>query len=136
MKFNKLIPELSVTDTQKSLQFYVDTLGFIIDYSRPEDKFYFLSYEGSQMMIEGINDHWQTGELEHPFGRGINFQIEVSNVSVLMERLEEANIPLFRPLKESWYRGEEAEYGQLEFLVQDPDGYLLRFTQDIGERKL
>jgi len=60
----------------------------------------------------------------------------VSEVSVLVERLEKASIVLFRPLKESWYRGEGTEFGQIEFLVQDPDGYLLRFIQDIGERKL
>ena len=136
MKFNKLIPELSVSNIHKSLQFYVKTLGFMIEYSRPEDKFYFLSYEDAQVMIEEINDHWWTGELEQPFGRGINVQIEVSDVSVLIERLEESEVALFRPLKESWYRGGDAEFGQIEFLVQDPDGYLLRFTQDIGERKL
>ena len=136
MKFNKLIPELSVSNIHKSLQFYTKTLGFTIEYSRPEDEFYFLSYENTQMMIEEINDHWWTGELEHPFGRGINFQIEVSDVSVLVERLEESDVALFRPLKESWYRGEDTEFGQIEFLVQDPDGYLLRFAQCIGERKL
>ncbi|MCW4050303.1 MAG: VOC family protein [Candidatus Bathyarchaeota archaeon] len=136
MEFNKLIPELSVSNIHKSLQFYSKILGFTIEYSRPEDKFYFLSLEGSQIMIEEVNNNWWTGELEHPFGRGINFQMEVSDVSILLERLEEANITLFRPLKESWYRGEDTEFGQIEFLVQDPDGYLLRFTQDIGERKL
>ena len=136
MKFNMLIPELSVTNINKSLQFYKNILGFKIEYSRPEDKFYFLSYEGAQIMIEEINNHWWTGELEQPFGRGINFQIEISDVSVLIGRLEEAQITLFRPLKESWYRGEGVEYGQIEFLVQDPDGYLLRFTQDVGERKM
>ena len=87
-------------------------------------------------MVEETNNHWCTGELEHPFGRGINFQIEVSDVKLLLERLEEAKITLFRPLKESWYRGDGVEYGQVEFLVQDPDGYLLRFAQDIGERKI
>lgn len=136
MIFNKLIPELSVTDIQKSLRFYTDIIGFKVEYSRPEDKFYFLSLEGSQLMVEETNDNWWTGELEHPFGRGINFQIEVSDVSTLVERLDEAGIALFRPLKESWYRGEDTEFGQIEFLVQDPDGYLLRFIQDIGERKL
>ena len=135
MIFNKLIPELSVTNVGKSLEFYTKILGFTIEYSRPEDKFYFLSLEGSQIMIEEINDHWRTGELEHPFGRGINFQIEVSDVSVLVERLDEAGITLFRPVGERWYRGEDTEHGQIEFLVQDPDGYLMRFTQDIGERK-
>jgi len=125
-----------VTDIQKSLQFYRDILGFTVEYVRPEDRFYFISYEDSQIMIEEINNHWRTGELEHPYGRGINFQIEVNDVSVLLERLDEANIPLFRPPKESWYRGGDTEFGQIEFLVQDSDGYLLRFTQDIGERKL
>ena len=136
MKFNKLIPELSVTNIDKSLQFYTKTLGFTVEYSRPEDKFYFLSYEDAQIMIEEINNHWWTGELEHPFGRGVNFQIEVSDVSIIVEKLDMSGIALFRPRKESWYRGENTEFGQIEFLVQDPDGYLLRFTQDIGERKL
>ena len=135
MIFNKLIPELSVRNVRKSLEFYTEILGFTVEYSRPEDGFYFLSLEGSQIMIEEVNDNLWTGELEHPFGRGINFQIEVSDVSVLVKRLDEAGVALFRPVSEKWYRGEDAEFGQIEFLVQDPDGYLLRFTQDIGERK-
>lgn len=134
MEFNKLIPELSVSSVQRSLSFYVDTLGFRIEYSRPEDGFYFLSYQGSQLMIEEANNHWSTGELVHPFGRGINLQMEVGDVGALAERLEGAGVALFRPIGESWYRGEDTVYGQLEFLVQDPDGYLLRFMQDIGER--
>ena len=136
MNFNKLIPELSVSNIENSLQYYRNILGFTIEYSRPKDKFYFLSYEEAQIMIEETNNHWWTGELENPFGRGINFQIEVSDVALLLKRLEEAKITLFRPLKESWYQGEGVEYGQIEFLVQDPDGYLLRFIQDIGKRIL
>lgn len=127
MIFNKLIPELTVTDIQKSLPFYTDIIGFKVEYSRPEEKFYFLSLEGSQLMMEEVNNHWWTGELEHPFGRGLNFQIEISDVSALIGRLKDAGIVLFRPLKESWYRGEGVKFGQLEFLVQDLDGYLLRF---------
>ncbi len=57
-------------------------------------------------------------------------------MSILVGRLDEAGVALFRPVCERWYRGGDAEFGQMEFLVQDPDGYLLRFTQDIGERKL
>jgi hypothetical protein len=44
--------------------------------------------------------------------------------------------PLFRALEESWYPvSEREEEGQLEFLVQDPDGYLLRFCQVLGSRE-
>ncbi len=136
MEFNALIPEISVTSIEESLRFYTEILGFKVEYSRPADKFYFISYEKAQMMIEEINNSWWTGELERPFGRGLNFQIEVSDVAHLVLRLENSGISLFRDPKESWYAGEGVEYGQKEFLVQDPDGYLLRFIEDIGERSI
>jgi len=38
-------------------------------------------------------------------------------------------------VEESWYEvGSDKEEGQIEFLVQDPDGYLLRFIEPLGER--
>ncbi len=61
MIFNKLIPELSVACVRKSLEFYAGILGFTVEYSRPEKGFYFLSLEGSQIMVEEVNDHWWTG---------------------------------------------------------------------------
>ena len=42
MFWNKIIPELSVTNLERSLNFY-KTAGFIIDYDRPENKFAFIS---------------------------------------------------------------------------------------------
>ncbi|MEO9168740.1 MAG: VOC family protein, partial [Aestuariivirga sp.] len=38
--------------------------------------------------------------------------------------------------EEKWYRAGDEEVGQRQFLVQDPDGYLLRLCQPIGRRKL
>jgi catechol 2,3-dioxygenase-like lactoylglutathione lyase family enzyme len=134
MKFNLLVPELSVSNLPRSRAFYIDTLGFIVEYERPANKFMYLSLQGAQIMIEEINGHWATGELEHPYGRGINFQFTVENVNSLIESLKASGISLFRPLTESWYRGGDTLYGQKEFLVQDPDGYLLRFAQDIGSK--
>ena len=78
MKFNKLIPELSVTNIDKSKEFYLN-IGFKIAYERKEDKFCFLELEENQIMIEEINDHWNTGTLEYPFGRGINISMEIKN---------------------------------------------------------
>jgi len=134
VRFNKLVPEISVTDIEESLRFYTEILGFKVEYSRPEDRFAFLSLQGSQLMVEEINHNWDTGELERPYGRGVNLQIEVDSVEELLRSLGEHGYPLFRPLKESWYRGDDVVYGQKEFLVQDPDGYLLRFAQDLGEK--
>ncbi len=80
MKFNGLVPELSVEDIEKSKEFYIDILGFKLEYERIEDKFAFISFEEAQIMIEEINEYWNTATLEYPFGRGINFQINVSSV--------------------------------------------------------
>jgi len=134
VRFNKLVPEISVTDIEESLRFYTEILGFKVEYSRPEDRFAFLSLQGSQLMVEEINHNWDTGELERPYGRGVNLQIEVECVEELLRSLEEHGYQPFRPLKESRYRGDGVVYGQKEFLVQDPDGYLLRFAQDMGEK--
>lgn len=43
MKFNALVPELSVTDIEKSKSFYTKLLGFQLEYERKNDKFAFLS---------------------------------------------------------------------------------------------
>ena len=135
MKFNKLIPELSVSDIKKSKEFYINVLGFSLEYERKKSRFAFLSFQGSQIMIEEINDTWKTSELEKPFGRGINFQIEVDDAEQLIKSLEKNSYHIKFPLKESQYKVKDKLYCQKEFLVMDPDGYLLRFAQNLGIKK-
>ena len=86
MRFNKLIPELSVSDIKASKRFYTEILGFSIEYEREEDKFAFLSLGEAQLMINQINGHWETGRLEYPLGRGINFQIDIGNIDEIVQR--------------------------------------------------
>ena len=105
MQFNALVPELSVSNLSRSRAFYVDTLGFKVEYERPANNFMYLSREGAQLMIEETNGHWATGELEYPYGRGINFQFHADDVNALIKSLKKEGISLFRPLKESWYQG-------------------------------
>ena len=37
-------------------------------------------------------------------------------------------------MEENWYRKDDILLGCKEFLVQDPDGYLLRISEDLGQR--
>ena len=127
MKFNSLIPELSVTNIEKSKEFYL-SLGFKIKYERPENKFCFLELEENQIMIEEINDNWNTSTLEYPFGRGINISMSVSNVKELYNNIINKNIKPFKELETHSYRVDDINYEDIEFLIQDPDGYLLRFN--------
>jgi catechol 2,3-dioxygenase-like lactoylglutathione lyase family enzyme len=136
MRFNKLIPEMTVSNLKKSFHFYKDILGFKIEYQRKESKFAFLSYQGAQIMIQERNGVWDTGKLEHPFGRGINFQIETKDIKKLLKSLKQHGYHIFAGLKDNWYRKDRKLLGCREFLVMDPDGYLLRFSQNIGTRTL
>lgn len=89
IKFNRLIPELLVSSIEASKVFYVEQLGFTIEYERREDDFALISYEGSQFMLEqDRTTAWITGELGSIRGRGINFQIEVDCPILLLLKLK------------------------------------------------
>lgn len=127
MKFNSLIPELSVTNIDNSKRFYLD-IGFKIVYERKDDKFCFLELEQNQIMIEQINNNWNTGSLEYPFGRGINISMTVKDIESFYEKIKEKNIILFKEIEINKYQVDNIIYEDKEFLIQDPDGYLLRFN--------
>ena len=128
MDFNNLIPELSVFDILQTKNFY-EELGFKIEYERQEEKFVFMSFQDSQFMFEQIHDDgWNIGELVYPLGRGINFSIAVDNIEELYQLVKNLNIELYRELTRNIYQVNGIEETQIEFLIQDPNGYLLRFT--------
>lgn len=133
--WNVMVPELTVTDFKKSLSFYTDILGFQIRNQREKPDFAYLEHEKAQIMIEQFHESgWNIAELSYPLGRGINLQIELTNIQPILDRLKKSNVKLYRHIKESWYDTGSLSSGQKEFLVQDPDGYLLRFTQFLGEK--
>lgn len=129
MKFNKLIPELTVSDINTTKKFYTEVLGFKIEYERIKDKFAFLSLGEAQLMIEQINDNWTVGELKYPFGNGINLQIEIDNLDSFVKKVQAKNIILFKDIFTSYYQCDNVCYMEKEVLIQDPDGYLLRFSE-------
>jgi catechol 2,3-dioxygenase-like lactoylglutathione lyase family enzyme len=133
----RLVPELYVSDIDRSRRFYTGVLGFAVLYDRPEEHFAYLVREGAALMLEQPADPgrtWLAGPLEPPYGRGVNFQIEVGDLGPLHAAVLAAQAPLLLPLEERWYRRGDAQVGQRQFVVQDPDGYLLRFCQDLGSR--
>lgn len=127
----KFVPELAMSNYEKSLDFYTRVLGFEIKYQRPERGFAFLELEGGQIMIEQYNGTWKTGELEYPFGRGINFQFGVRNVQKLYDRIAKEGYPFFQEIETYAYRKDDMMLTGKEFLIQDLDGYLLRFSQSM-----
>lgn len=132
-----LVPELIVSDIADSLSVYTGVFGFRVLYDRPEERFAFLERERAQLMLEQPRRRdrlWPRAPLRRPFGRGVNLQIEVSDVEVLHRAVAASRLELILPLEERWYRRVGEEVGNRQFAVADPDGYVLRFFQDLGAR--
>jgi catechol 2,3-dioxygenase-like lactoylglutathione lyase family enzyme len=111
MEWNALVPELVVADYERSKAFYVDVFGFA-----------------------GRFEGRRAGSDTSTKGKGLHFQIEIPAISGMLERLDKASVPLASDVVESWYRQDTLLHGQKEFFVADPDGYLYRFYEYIGQR--
>jgi catechol 2,3-dioxygenase-like lactoylglutathione lyase family enzyme len=137
-----LTPEFSCSNIKTSLAFYTKVLGFEIQYQRAEDGFAMLERQGSRIMLDEINNHsadstnrtWTSAALEKPFGRGMNLEIRTTQIDELYLRVQKSGVTIFLPLEEKWYRVHDSEVGNRQFIVLDPDGYMLRFAQDLGCR--
>ena len=133
----KLVPELIVSNLANSVTFWCRLLGFRMLYERPGEGFVYLDLDGAQVMLEQRDDaqrQWITAMIDSPFGRGVNFQIETANVDVPLEKLTNSGWPLYMDAEEKWYRTGAYDVGVRQFLVQDPDGYLIRMSSSIGQR--
>ena len=77
---------------------------------------------------------WATGPLEFPPWSGVsNFEVQVDNLDGTLQRITEAGWPIFVEPEEKWYRAGDVKIGVRQFLIQDPDGYLVRLQQ--GNRR-
>ena len=82
----------------------------------------FFSYHGAQLIIqEFVPSEKEEMKLEHPFGRGMNFEIETADLSGLIKSLEKNNYPLTRGIKESWRNVgiKDKLFGSQEILVNE-----------------
>lgn len=134
-----LVPELDVSDLVRSLSVYRHVFGFHLLFSRPNEAFANLAIGDAHLMLqeaEGPGRRFRTAPLYPPYGRGVNLQIAVPDVTACHRRVEDAGLPIVVAVEDRWYRQDDVERGQRQFVVADPDGYLLRFVQELGVRRV
>ncbi len=138
MEFQRLYPEFLVTDISRSTSFYCKIIGFQIEYERPEENFALISLERAQIMLlqDNSSPHSRTAELEYPRGRGVNISIQTSNLSNIEASLKSINHDLRIPVRDQWHRQDNILHGERQLWVMDPDGYLLRFIESLGTRRV
>jgi lactoylglutathione lyase len=125
-QFTRLTPNLLVASVERSLAFYVDTLGFTRGMTVPETSpFAFASVIGGPVEIF-LND--ALGAVKEyprfagkPLGCTGTLFIEVEGVDALHARLK-GSVPIVMPIETKFY-------GMREFAIADPDGYVITFAQ-------
>ena len=131
-----IVPELICSDVERSVAFY-EQLGFRVRYVRPDERFALVELGDAQVMLEQPLKRdrlFPRAPLEHPYGRGVSLEVEVADVDAVLRVA--GDVELFLPLEERWYARADDEVHVRQFAIQDPDGYVLRFSQTLGARAL
>jgi len=114
-----VIPQLRITNAVRSLAFYVDGLGFQVDWKHQFEEGYPLFF---QITRDGqtifLTEH--RGDCE--VGAAVYFS--VTDARALYAEFQQRGIAATNP-------PEDTPWGTCEFLLTDPDGNKLRFANDI-----
>ena len=134
-----LVPELWCSDFERSLDFYTMVLGFRVAQRRGRDLHAYLSLGRAQIMlahwkIDGSWEPWFPQALERPFGRGMNLQFMVESVQGVYDRVLAEGVKLFMDIYDAEVWKTDRMDTRRQFIILDPDGYLLRFAEVISAR--
>ena len=124
--FTKLTPNLVVANVERSLAFYVDTLGFSRGLTVPDaSPFVFASVTSGAVEIFFNDAATATREYpafaNRPIGATGTLFIEMEGVNALHDRLN-GSVKIVMPLVTQFY-------GMREFAISDPDGYVITFAE-------
>jgi lactoylglutathione lyase len=126
--FKKLTPNLLVANVERSLAFYVGTLGFERGMTVPDASPLAFASVTSGVVEIFLND--AAGAVkEYPAfaGKAIGATgtlfIEVEGVDALHDRLKPA-VKIVMPIETKFY-------GVREFAIEDPDGYIITFAERV-----
>ncbi|MEN9354800.1 MAG: hypothetical protein RL318_2125 [Fibrobacterota bacterium] len=129
MDFAPLIPELHVSDLQKSLNFYLVALGFRLLFSREDEGFHFLEKEGAQLMLSAFREgSLCRGSPGRRLGDGLNLAFRVEDLDRALDLMALEGRFFQEPSVHAYQTG-DAITTVRQATVEDPDGYLLRFVQ-------
>jgi uncharacterized glyoxalase superfamily protein PhnB len=126
--YTKLTPNLIVASVERSLAFYVDTLGFARGMTVPDQPpFVFASVSSGGVEIffndvKAATDEYP-GFAGKPIGATATLYVETRGVDELHARLK-SKATIVMPLETKFY-------GSREFAIEDPDGYVITFAERV-----
>ncbi len=115
-----IAPQLLVDDLDRAIAYYCDKLGFQLDFNY-ESFYASVSRDGFAIHLKCapkiVADREHRKQNEH-----LDAYISVSGIRDLYSELETRGARILKPL-------EEQPWACLDFYVEDPDGYILCFSE-------
>ena len=129
-QFKKLTPNLVVDSVERSVAFYVDTLGFERGMTVPDaPPLVFASVTSGSVEVFFNDAATAVKELPiftgKPIGATGTLFIEVDGVDALHDRLK-PTVKIVMPIVTQFY-------GMREFAFEDPDGYVITFAERVPQ---
>ena len=115
-----IAPQLLVDNLDRAIAYYRDSLGFELDFQY-ESFYASVTRDGFAIHLKQaeklVADRAHRKQHEH-----LDAYIAVSNIRDLFRELQTRGADVIRPLKEE-------PWACLDFYVEDPDGYILCFSE-------
>ena len=134
MKFADVTPNLVVADVQRSLAFYRDVLGFSVFATVPETGpfvFAWMKRDGVNVFLNSAESVKEHATLAARAIGGTNTLFIVLEAATVTEGVDAmfaaigGRARVFMQLKDQFY-------GMREFGIEDPDGYVIFFAQELA----
>lgn len=124
--FNKLTPNLIVSNVERSVAFYRDVLGFTVAFTVPDQSpLVFAAVQSGPIEIFLNAPEPAMAEYpafkDQPIGGTLTLFIDVVDVQAAHDSLKD-RVTIVMPFEKKWY-------GVTEFAFTDPDGYIITFAE-------
>ncbi len=117
LKFERLAPSLPVSDIQRSLKFYSETLGMKIVFEKGNPVIFAI------LVKDAAELHLMLDKNHLPTERNL-VHLMVNDAKSLYEHLKNSKVKIVKEL-------EDADYGLRQFVFADPDGNRIDVGQEI-----
>jgi catechol 2,3-dioxygenase-like lactoylglutathione lyase family enzyme len=115
-----IAPQFLVDDLERAIAYYCDKLGFRLDFAYQS---FYASVSRDGFAIHLKHAPKPAGEREHrKENEHLDAYISVSGIRDLFSELETRGALVIKPL-------EERPWACIDFYVEDPDGYILCFSE-------
>ena len=127
MRLRSTAPVFLVADVAATMRWYLEKLGFDADPfpASPPHAFCILTRDRVEIMLQQLAGYQKPDLFEKRGGGVWNVYVRMEGVRALYETVSKlGDVAIVEPLRRQ-------EYGDTEFVIRDPNGYILVFSEAV-----